>query len=189
MSNSNLREKIQPWMELPNVWKTESAFLAYIRGGIRRSLWNRSPVKIEFINRNRYKIESTNPKLKGRLVWGGTCALTGEVFQLKDLEVDHISGNHSLKSLDDIQKFIEGIVLVSVKDLQFVSKEAHKVKSYAERMGISFEDAKAIKQAIEFEKKGVKKVVAFLKENGYNAGSNADKRRDQLIEHFKKVKP
>lgn len=114
--------------------------------------------------------------------------MTGEVFQLKDLEVDHISGNHSLKSLDDIQKFIEGIVLVSVKDLQFVSKEAHKVKSYAERMGISFEDAKAIKQAIEFEKKGVKKVVAFINENGYNAASTKDKRRDQLINIFSKEK-
>lgn len=188
MTNLSSEEKIRPWMDLPNVWKTEAAFLAYIRGGIRRSLWNRSPVKIEFINRNRYKIESPNPKLKGRLVWGGTCSLTGEVFQLKDLEVDHIKGNHSLKSLDDIQKFIEGIVLVSVNDLQFVSKEAHKIKSYAERMGISFDDAKSIKQAIEFEKKGVKKVVAFLKSNGYNAGSNQEKRRDQLIAHFAKEK-
>lgn len=185
MTNLSSEEKIRPWMDLPNVWKTEAAFLAYIRGGIRRSLWNRSPVKIEFINRNRYKIESPNPKLKGRLVWGGTCALTGEVFQLKDLEVDHIKGNHSLKSLDDIQKFIEGIVLVSVNDLQFVSKEAHKIKSYAERMDISFEDAKAIKQAIEFEKKGVKKVVDFIKESGIMPASTKDKRRDQLIEIFK----
>lgn len=178
--------KRKPWVELPHVWGTESMFLSWVRGGIRRSLWNRSPVKIAFVEKNRYKIESKNPKLKGRLVWGAKCALTGEEYQLKDLEVDHIKGNHSLRSVSDIQQFVEGIVLVSIDDLQFVSKEAHKVKSYAEKEGLTYEEARPIKKAIEYEGKGTKKVVAFLKENGYNPGSNKDKRRDQLIEHFKK---
>lgn len=142
-------------------------------------------MKIEFINRNRVKIPNPNPKAAAKMVWGGTCALTGEVTQLKNLEVDHIKGNHSLKSIDDIQSFIEGIVLVSVNDLQFVSKDAHKIKSYAERYNLSFEDAKATKQAIEFEKKGVKKVVDMLTKAGYNVPSSKDKRRDMLVKHFK----
>ena len=29
-------------------WKTEAAFLSYVRGGLRRGLWMNSPVKREF---------------------------------------------------------------------------------------------------------------------------------------------
>ena len=76
------------------------------------------------------------------------CALTGETHVLKDIECDHIKGNHSLTSIDDIQSFIEGIVLITEDDLQLVSKDAHKVKSYAERKGISFEEARIEKEII-----------------------------------------
>ena len=178
--------KFKPWEELPHIWKTEAAWLSWIRGGIRRSLWNRSPVKIEFINKNRVKIPNPNPKAAIKMIWGGTCALTGMQLPIKFLEVDHIKGNHSLRCAADIQAFVEGIVSVSIKDLQFVSKDAHKIKSYAEKMGIPFEEAVAIKKAIEMEKTGVKQTVAFLEQNGYTAAKTKDKRRIQLIEHFKK---
>lgn len=189
-SNKEARDKKLKTIlgEMGHIWKTESALLTYIRGGIRRSLWNRSPIKIEFINKNRYKIPSPNPKLNGRLVWGGLCALTGREFQLKDMDVDHRKGGHSLRSLDDLQAFLEGIVLVSLDDLQFVSRDAHKIKSYSEKFGVTFEEASVIKQAIEFEKKGVKQTVDFLKSNGYTPASSKDKRRLQLIEHFGKEK-
>lgn len=181
-------KKNNAWEELPNVWKTESAWLSWIRGGIRRSLWNRSPIKIEFINRNRIKIANPNPKAAIKQIWGGKCALTGLYFPLKFLEVDHIKGGHSLRCAGDIQAFVEGIVMVSIKDLQFVSKDAHKIKSYAEKQGISFEEAVYIKKAIEFNKKPVKTVVDFLNTNGYNAATTKDKRREQLVDYFKKEK-
>lgn len=175
-----------PWEELPHVWKTESAFLSYIRGGIRRSLWNRNPVKLEFIKRNRIRIPNPSGKGPHKEIWGATCALTGATLPLKEMEVDHKEGNHSLRSLDDIQSFVKGIVLVSVDDLQWVSKEAHKVKSYAEKEGLSFEEALAVKKAIAKAKEGPAKVVEFLESKGYNPASTAPKRRDQLIEYYRR---
>ena len=176
-------EEKKLWEIYPHIWKTESAFMSWIRGGIRRSLWNRHPVKLEFIKQNRIKIPNPNPKGKVDKVWGGVCALTGETHVIANLEVDHQKGNHSLQTLKDVERFISGIVNITLEDLQFVSKEAHKIKSYAEKNGVSFEEAKAEKTAIELIKKGVDK--QFLIDHNVkaeNIGSTQLKRRKQIVE-------
>lgn len=176
-------EEKKLWEIYPHIWKTESAFMSWIRGGIRRSLWNRHPVKLEFIKQNRIKIPNPNPKGKVDKVWGGVCALTGETHVIANLEVDHQKGNHSLQTLKDVERFISGIVNITLKDLQFVSKEAHKIKSYAEKQGISFEEAKAEKTAIELIKKGVdKKFLIDHNVKAENIGSTQAVRRKQIVE-------
>lgn len=175
-------EEKKLWEIYPHIWKTESAYMSWIRGGIRRSLWNRHPVKLEFIKLNRVKIPNPNPKGKIDKVWGGVCALTGETHVIANLEVDHQKGNHSLQTLKDIEQFISGIVNITLEDLQFVSKEAHKIKSYAEKQCISFEEAKAEKTAIELIKKGVDK--QFLIDHNVkaeNIGSTQAVRRKQIV--------
>ena len=175
-------EEKKLWEIYPHIWKTESAFMSWIRGGIRRSLWNRHPVKLEFIKQNRIKIKNPNPRGKIDKVWGGVCALTGETHVIANLEVDHQKGNHSLQTLKDIEQFISGIVNITLEDLQFVSKEAHKIKSYAEKQGISFEEAKAEKTAIELIKKCVDK--QFLIDHNVkaeNIGSTQAVRRKQIV--------
>jgi hypothetical protein len=69
-------------------------------------------------------------------------------------------------------------------------KPCHKVKSHAEKTGLSFEDALAEKRAIAFEKKGTEEVVAFCKKHGYNTSelSNGPKRRQALVAIFKEQK-
>lgn len=177
--------KLKPWIEHPTIWKTESAFMSFLRGGIRRSLWNRSPIKLEFINKNRIRIP--NPVAKNRTraptVWGGECALCHKMFAMKDLEVDHKTGNHSLRSLDDIQAFVEGIVCVSEKDLQLVCKPCHKAKSHAEKQGISFEDARIEKEVIAIVK--AKKDKEWLVNHGLTPAKNAKLRRQQIIDYLK----
>lgn len=176
-------EEKKLWEIYPHIWKTESAFMSWIRGGIRRSLWNRHPVKLEFIKQNRIKIKNPNPRGKIDKVWGGVCALTGETHVIANLEVDHQKGNHSLQTLKDVEQFISGIVNITLEDLQFVSKEAHKIKSYAEKNGVSFEEAKAEKTAIELIKKGVDK--QFLIDHNVkaeNIGSTQAVRRKQIVE-------
>ena len=180
MTNDKLEKMLS---EMSHVWKTESAYMSWLRGGIRRYLWSKNPVKLEFIKQNRIKIPNPNPKGKVKEVWGGVCALTGNIFPIGDMEVDHISGNHSLKTIDDLVPFVKGIVMVTLEDLQLVSKEAHKIKSYAEKQGISFEEAKAEKTAIELIKKGVDK--QFLIDHNVkaeNIGSTQLKRRKQIVE-------
>lgn len=174
-------EEKKLWELYPHIWKTEAAFMSWIRGGIRRSLWNRHPVKLEFIKQNRIKIKNPNPKGKVDKVWGGVCTLTGETHVIANLEVDHREGNHSLQTLKDIEKFISGIVNITLEDLQFVSKEAHKIKSYAEKQGISFEEARAEKFALQLIKE--KKDKEYLLKHSLPVESTQAKRRKLIVEH------
>ena len=176
-------EEKKLWELYPHIWSSESAYMSWLRGGLRRYLWSKNPVKLEFIKQNRIKIPNPNPKGKVKEVWGGVCALTGNTYVIGDMEVDHISGNHSLKTIDDLVPFVKGIVMVTLEDLQLVSKEAHKIKSYAEKQGISFEEAKVEKTAIELIKKGVDK--QFLIDHNVkaeNIGSTQVVRRKQIVE-------
>ena len=52
MSNKNLPKL---WELYPNIWKSESAFMSWLRGGIRR-MWSHHPVRIEFMKQNRIRI-------------------------------------------------------------------------------------------------------------------------------------
>ena len=42
--------KKQPWEEFPDIWKTKAAFFAWLRGGLRRAVWEKYPPKIKFKN-------------------------------------------------------------------------------------------------------------------------------------------
>jgi hypothetical protein len=184
-----MSSKQMPWEAYPHIWKTESAFMSWLRGGIRGGLWNKHPVKLEFIKKNRIQIPNPNPKGKKPTVWGAVCSLTGEIVPINQIQVDHKVGNHSLRSLDDIQSFIESIVLVTDEDLQLVSKDAHTVKSYAERKGITFEEAIIEKKVIAFGKLPVEEQKSFLTAMYGNDRitflSNKSKRLEAYRNHLK----
>lgn len=179
----------QPWIEYSHIWKTEAAFLSFVRGGVRRALWNKSPIKLEFLKANRKRVK--NPVAKNAVrfpeVWGGTCYQCKKDFALKDIEVDHLTGEYSLRKLEDLQSFVEGIVCVSAKDLGLICKVCHKAKTYAERSGMSHEDAIIEKQAIIICKRPVKEVRAFISENGIAPASTAKGRRAQIVDILKGV--
>lgn len=170
----------RPWVNYSHIWKSESEYMAFIRGGVRKAIWNRYPIKIEYTKANRKRIVNPNPKGKVATVWGGTCYLCDKDFAQKDLQVDHKEGHHSLKTMADIETFLTGLLFLTVDDLAFVCKPCHKAKSYSERMEIPFEEAKATKEAIQIEKAGVDKIV--IEEAGAKPGSNAKIRRKQLVE-------
>lgn len=176
--SDDVLDKAWQWEGSP--WKTRSAYLNYIRGGIRRGLWNRSPVKIKFLMENRFKMANPNPRSSKRFpeTWGAKCATCQNTFPLKDTEVDHLVGNNSLKGFEDISSFITSIVTVTPDDLQILCKECHKNKSYAEKSGVSFEQAVAIRKAIDICKK--KEEKGWLLERGIEPASNAAKRRTQV---------
>ena len=153
---------------------------------IRRSLWNKSPIKLEYIKKHRKRIPNPNPKGKVETVWGGSCGLCGEDFVLAQLDVDHKEGNHSLNELSDIQSFIENIVLVTEDDLQFACKTCHKIKNQQQRKGISFEQASYEKIAIDLIKKKLDK--GWLESRGTVPASNQTKRREQIVDLLKEEK-
>ena len=176
MNDETLRKMLS---EMSNVWKTESAFMSWLRGGIRR-MWSKHPVRIEFMKQNRIRIPNPNKNGKVKEVWGGVCALTGELTPQTSLEVDHKKGNHSLRSIDDIQSFVESILLVTFDDLQLVSKDAHKIKSYAEKHNITFAEAKVHKEVIEICK-DKQKVVDKLSSYGVEYIPTTAKARRELL--------
>lgn len=181
-------DKYEPWVSYPHIWKTESAYLSFIRGGIRRHLWSKNPIKLEFEKSVSVQIPNDNPRSKKRFptVAGGKCEHCGGLFKKTEMEVDHKTGEYSLRSVSDMTSFLQGIVFVRKEDLAYLCKPCHGVKTYAERYGMSLVDAKAEKQAIEMNKKPVKTVIAFLEKHGYNAATTKEKRRTQLVEHFRK---
>ena len=174
----------EPWTLFPSVWKTEAAFLSYIRGGIRRHLWAKSPIKLEFIKRARKRIKNPVEANLKRFpeVWGGECEICRKEFALKDMEVDHKTGEHALRSVLDIQSFVEGIVFVTHEDLALLCKPCHKGKTYSERSGMSLEDAIIAKQAIAIQKGDDK---AWLRSQGLVPAGNAKARREQIIQALK----
>lgn len=177
-------ELIKPWELYPQFWKTEAAFLSFIRGGIRRYLWAKNPVKLEFVKEARKMITNPNVKLrKGRpKVWGGVCEMCGKEHILKNMEVDHRTGEFTLRAVTDIQKFVEGIVFVRKEDLALLCKPCHKGKTYSERFCMPLEDALIEKQAIAIMKGDEK---AWLIAQGLTPASNATKRRAQITTYLK----
>jgi len=158
--------KINLWESNPNIWKTQSAFMSWLRGGIRRSLWNKSPIKIQFIKEHRKRIK--NPRKTKRSpaeVWGAKCEICGQDFVLKEIQVDYKEGNHKLTELSDIQEFIENIVMVGEEDLQLICKQCHNIKTHAEKNNISFDEATRVKKLIAYTKLKADKQNEILKEH------------------------
>ena len=167
-----------PWESNPEIWKTKAAFFTWMRGSLRRGLWEKYPPKIQFKNS---KCSRPPQGYTGRAKTGAYCALTGDWEGKSKLQVDHIKGNASLKDWEDVEGFIAH--LCSTEDnLQLVTKEAHYVKSYAERWDLSFEEALVEKQVIKFMKNSVAKQKSVLKGHGVPEDqlSNAGKRKDAI---------
>ena len=176
-----------PWDNYPHIWKTKSAFMSWLRGGIRRSLWSRSPIKLEFIKKNRKMIE--NPKKGSRCkpqVWGGECAICKKDFPQNKLEVDHKIGNHSLKNISDIEGFIMSIVLVEDDDLQMLCDDCHKIKTHAEKYGLSFEEAIKEKKLIAYGKLKTDEQIKILESHG-KPSTNLIVRKKSFMEIIDKL--
>lgn len=150
-----------------------------VRSAIRKS-WMRHPIKLLAVDL------ATEPDLdpNTRTIWKVKCARCGLYHRKDGVEVDHIRGEHSLKTLADLPNFVLSILDVTTKDLQVLCKPCHRIKTYAERYGHSEFDAEIILNAkdwLKATKVGAQKDT-FLKlgcaEKDY---SNAKKRTDLAI--------
>lgn len=167
-------------------WKTQAEFYTYLRGCLRKA-WVRHPNKIKRINALRFKAPRLDkngaPMLdkktgKPKMVWNCTCEMCGHKGGMKDFQVDHIIPAGALQGYDDILGFIQRLIFVNEEDLRILCKECNVTLAYADKNGVSFEEAKAIKQAIAICKS--KKDKDWLTARGVEPGSTIAKRREQI---------
>lgn len=179
--------KYEPWVEYPHIWKTKAAWLSFIRGGIRRHLWSKNPVKLEFMKEQRVMIPNPSKRKGAKAeVWGARCEMCHQLRAQKEIEVDHKTGEHSLREASDIQKFVEGIVFVRKEDLAILCKPCHKVKTNAERKGISNEESAIDKAAISICKQPAAVVKSWLTQRGITPGRTVPERKLQVKEQLTK---
>jgi len=132
-------------------WKTESQFWTWVRGGLRRSAWNRHPVKLAVLKKARYK---SPLGVNGKEVWACKCAICKEEKRQAECQVDHILPAGSLNKIEDITPFITRLLFVLPEDLRVVCKWCNSVLAYSDRYGVTFEEAKKRKKEIAARKKG-----------------------------------
>lgn len=170
-----------PWEEFPEIWRNKVAFFTWLRSGLRKAVWQYYPPKLKYKNSKAFKPPENYTGKAKRLV---ECELTGELLPVSQAEIDHIEGHVSLKDWNDLLPFVQHLC-ASKENMQVVGKEAHKTKSYAERMGISFEEASREKKAIALQKS--KEDFQFIEEYGRIPAKSKEKRREQIIKILEEI--
>ena len=147
-------------------------------------MWSRYPPKLEW---KRKQMSTTKPEgYTGKGKSFGKCHYCNQTFVASHLEVDHVEQAGTCNSWETFRQFTENLLDVN-DNWVLACKPCHKIKSYAERTGMDFEDALLEKRVIEFAKKSKEEVLDFCKDFGYNPSSlrNAAQRREALTRIFK----
>lgn len=161
---------------------TEAQYLAWIRSALR-SKWLRWPPRAQAIEAARRPYEGPNKLQKYEV----QCAICKEWFKQKEIEVDHWPHDAgSILTVEDIGPFV-GRLYCETDNLRAVCKPCHSIHTYAQKEGITFEEARAAKKVLEITKLPTKQVLVFLAEHGYTGASvsNATKRKELVTKILK----
>ena len=162
--------------------KKEINFYVFLRQGLR-SLSRRWPPVYQCLAAAKRPAPKDSPP---RQKVAYECAICGRLNTAKNTAVDHRVPAGQLLCAEDIQGFIERL-FCGVDGLQAICKDTcHRYKTLAERLNVSFEEAKLEAAVIDMLKNKAK-TLAYLREKGYTgvAVSNDTKRRALLREILK----
>ena len=162
---------------------TESQYLAWIRSALRsKSLkW---PPRAKALELARRPYKGTNKLQK----WEYMCALCGCWFKAKEVVVDHYPiAAGSILSVKDIGSFANNLYC-EVDNLRVLDKTCHDVHTLAEKLGITFEQARIEKEIIRLLKvENKQEMLDMFTKHEYNITSltNNTKRKKALSEILK----
>ena len=141
-----------------------------------RNFWLKHPTKITYLMSKTYPDMDISTRTK----WLVDCEHCKKAFKQSDVECDHIVGEHSLKTLEDILPFAQSILGVSHEDLRILCIPCHATFTYAERYGMTFEEAYEEKKVIAKCNQPVAKQKKELTKHGFAAKeiTNQEKRRE-----------
>lgn len=184
---SKRKKKLDTWLKGLNEdgSMSEKKLCTLLRSSVR-GVWMRHPVKLSYLYSKTYP--DKNPVTRTK--WLIDCEMCKCSFKTSDVQVDHICGEHSLLSLEDVVPFATSILGVAHKDLQILCIPCHEALTYSERYNMSLEEAFAEKSVIAKLKQTVPKQKQELKLAGYKPKdiSNADKRRECFRELLRRSK-
>ena len=128
-----------------------------------RQMFSNSIFYRKYIEDSSTLIVNENPRSMKRypMVKRFTCVICGKQVGSGDIEIDHIRGGHTNKSLSDAESFMKAIMFVTPDDIQVLCKDKHKtvnkkkvfvsfgchsIKTMQESHGCSFEEARVRKE-------------------------------------------
>lgn len=182
----------EKWDYFPHVWKTEAQYLDWLRGNIR-NIWKTCPQKLEFLKSKTLKLPRYDSEGNAILYKNGKAKLlkayvcnycdkicydTDKIGFRKTYAVDHITGNHSLTSVSDIESFTLAMLKVRLEDLQILCNDCHDIKSYSEKYRITLSEALIQKKIIQIIKNNQDK--QFFIERGLQVPSNLKSRKNAM---------
>ena len=160
-----------------------------------REAWGSSIFKQEFLKRNSQLVVNDNPRSKKRYpqVRKFKCAICGGLFGSTEVELDHLESENALTKYEHINDFMKSIVLTSPDKLQVLCKDkrtkklgvtrfgCHSIKTFSERYGVTFDEARAEKEAKQLVDKKLDK--QFLIDHNIEVGSTQAVRRKAIVEY------
>lgn len=148
-----------------SLWKTEAEWWAWLRGKSRQ-IWSDYPPRMD------YKRSKLIPNFEGsgvtskRVKSVGQCQICKNWFANSSLQVDHIEQVGLLGNTWEGWFNWTYDLLADKDNMQLVCIPCHKIKSHADRLGVSFEEAKVKKQIIAFSKLTDMEQKSILSERG-----------------------
>ena len=189
----DLEKELKRMSEAYNI--PEKEVVSWWRSAVRQ-MFSNSIFYRKYIEDSSTLVVNENPRSKKRypMVKRFTCAICGEQIGSGDLEVDHLEGGNSNKSLSDADSFIKAIMFVTPDDIQVLCKDKHKVvnkkktlvkfgchsyKTLQQKVGCSFEEAKVRKQYLLFVKENA--VEDELKLRGIGVPPKTKAAKNELL--------
>ena len=183
-----MSEKCNPWETEygKKIWKTKAQYFTWLRGNLRR-VWADNPLRKEWmsnqvrpVTQEERKIKKFHPSTKKV----AQCYLCKGWFAASKLEVDHLTPSNGCTTFEEAEEFLWHCAADNPDNWALACKDpCHKVKTYADSKGISFEKAKVTKEAIAIQKSKADETEWFSS-RGIVPESNASKRRGQIIEYL-----
>ena len=106
---------------------SEARYFGFIRSGLR-AMWQKYPVKWQVLQEAKRAYSGSDKRKK----WEYQCNSCKGWFMGKDVSVDHIKPAGSLKTYDDLPRFVQGL-LCERENLQVLCKDCHHTKTQEER--------------------------------------------------------
>ncbi len=128
---------------------TDSQKYQRLRGALRRVTMQSYPVIAEA-----KLLAKRILNIDGKPTIRYICNVCNEYFKSSEVAVDHVLPAGSLKSQPDLHPFLLRL-FCNKEGLQVLCNECHDRKTYAERYGVTLEEAAISKKVIEFGKLSV----------------------------------